>query len=389
MKCLSLFTELRARNRWVHSSDVRALGLFALCFPLSIGYGHESARATSQPPQAISDSGGTVRVPAFELPLSVYMSTEARKSLLQQLHAQPFDLRAVPAEKIAALRKTMSAQLPPLLKHFQEQYRVNVSQTMMAGIRTHVITPKDGVAADNRDRVLINLHGGGFLFGDSGGIGLVESIPIAALGHIEVISVDYRLGPEYQFPAASEDVTSVYRELLKRFDSKSIGIYGCSAGGLLTAQAAAWIQKEHLPRPGALGIFCASADARWAGDSYFTVPALTGQVAPAPGAPPNYLSKYYYGNNDLTDPLMSPVLSPEVLSAFSPTLILTGTRAPELSAAVHTDTEMTKAGVTTELHVWDGMWHGFLMDPDLPESQEAYKVIVRFFGHHLGKASPK
>jgi epsilon-lactone hydrolase len=65
-------------------------------------------------------------------------------------------------------------------------------------------------------------------------------------------------------------------------------------------------------------------------------------------------------------------------------LILTATRAGELSAAVHTDTELTKAGATTELHVWDGLWHGFFMDPDLPESTDAYNVIVWFFQRHLG-----
>jgi len=40
--------------------------------------------------------------------------------------------------------------------------------------------------------------------------------------------------------------------------------------------------------------------------------------------------------------------------------------------------------VDAELHVWDGMWHAFLFDPDLPESQQAYRVIVSFFAKHLG-----
>ena len=37
-----------------------------------------------------------------------------------------------------------------------------------------------------------------------------------------------------------------------------------------------------------------------------------------------------------------------------------------------------------ELHVRDGMWHAFFMDPDLPESKEAYDAIVKFFARHLG-----
>jgi monoterpene epsilon-lactone hydrolase len=71
--------------------------------------------------------------------------------------------------------------------------------------------------------------------------------PIASIGKIKVISVDYRQAPEYAFPSASEDVATVYRELLKTYKPTNIGIYGCSAGGLLTAETIAWFQKEKLP----------------------------------------------------------------------------------------------------------------------------------------------
>jgi acetyl esterase/lipase len=326
-------------------------------------------------------------VPGFDLPLSVYMSAEAKASLTQQLRGPQFDINTVPAEKVAALRKSVNASVMPVLKRMQERYPVEIGQPVLAGVRTHTVLPKNAADPHARDRVLINLHGGGFMVGDSGSIGLLESIPIASLGRIQVISIDYRQGPEFQFPAASEDVAAVYKELLKRFAPQNIGIYGCSAGGLLAAQATAWIQALHLPRPGAIGVLCASADARWAGDASFTAPALSGRPPQPPGTPPNYDEKYYYGNNDLSNPLMSPITSPAMLASFPPTLILTGTRAPELSAAVHTDTELVKAGAITELHVWDGMWHSFFTDPDLPESQEAYRVIVEFFERHLGHGS--
>jgi epsilon-lactone hydrolase len=96
---------------------------------------------------------------------------------------------------------------------------------------------------------LINLHEGGFVFGGRWG-GQIESIPIAAVGKFKVMSVDYRMAPEHRFPAASGDVAAVYRELLNTYQPKNIGIYGCSACGLLTAQAVAWLQKEGLPPPG-------------------------------------------------------------------------------------------------------------------------------------------
>ena len=40
--------------------------------------------------------------------------------------------------------------------------------------------------------------------------------------------------------------------------------------------------------------------------------------------------------------------------------------------------------VESELHVWDGLYHAFFYDIDLPESREAYHVMARFFGKHMG-----
>src|SRR3546814_15188139 len=81
-------------------------------------------------------------------------------------------------------------------------------------------------------------------------------MPIAAIGRIKVISVDYRQGPDFTFPAASEDVAAVYRELIKQYDPRNIGIYGCSAGGLLTAQSVAWLIDTKMPLPGPNPMLC-------------------------------------------------------------------------------------------------------------------------------------
>jgi acetyl esterase/lipase len=75
---------------------------------------------------------------------------------------------------------------------------------------------------------------------------------------------------------------------------------------------------------------------------------------------------------------------PALLSRFPPTLFITGSRAPELSSAINTHRLLTKAGVRADLHVWDGMGHGFFNNVDLPESREAFDVIARFFQVHLG-----
>src|SRR5262245_44361590 len=153
-----------------------------------------------------------------------------------------------------------------------------------------------------RASILLNLPGGGFVMGVAGGTGMVESIPLASLAQVEIVSITYRQAPEYKFPAGSEDVVKVYRELLKTYKPENIGIFGCSAGGLLTAEALAAFQQEKLPRPRAAGIFCASADAAFGGDSRRWARPLGGQPPEASTANP------YFTTPDLTNPLASPIV---------------------------------------------------------------------------------
>ena len=76
--------------------------------------------------------------------------------------------------------------------------------------------------------------------------------------------------------------------------------------------------------------------------------------------------------------------SAEVLAKFPPTLLITGTRDFAMSGTIHTDAELTKRGVKTELHVWDGLFHGFFYNADVPESRDAFNVMINFFDRNLG-----
>jgi len=76
-----------------------------------------------------------------------------------------------------------------------------------------------------------------------------------------------------------------------------------------------------------------------------------------------------------------------VMAKFPPTLIITGTRDMAMSAALYTDEQLTKAGVETQLHVWEGMFHGFFYNPDPPESKDAFNTMIKFFDTHLGKST--
>lgn len=339
-----------------------------------------AAGVTAQSNVAKIDADGTVTVPSYRLPPSVYMSAEAKKALPREATDGDYWAEMM-TNGTAPAQRQAGANNVAWIKHVKDLYPAKTEEVTVAGVHGYRVTPLGGVPKHHRGKILINLSGGGFAMANAAVGGLNESIPVAALARMEIITLDYRQAPEAHFPAASEDVTAVYRELLKTHKAKDIGIFGCSAGGLLTAQTLAWLDKEKLPMPGAAGIFCASADARWAGDSWFWQKPLMGFATP-----PSLDERFYYGDHDLADPLMSPIESLPLLSRFPPTLLITGTRSGELSSAINTHRLLTKMGVAADLHVWDGMGHGFFGNVDLPESKEAINVMARFFQTHLGKA---
>jgi monoterpene epsilon-lactone hydrolase len=328
------------------------------------------------------EANGTVYVPAHAVPISALMSPEGQAYLADHL-------LSMKRPELFELVDGVPRLLIGFIDRQRELFPVERRDITIAGVHAYEYIPRAGIAEDNRDRVLINLHGGGFS-GCWPACAELESMPVAALGRVRVVSLDYREAPEHRFPAASEDVAAVYRELLADYPAENIGIYGCSAGGMLTGMAVAWFQVHSLPRPGAVGVLCAGLTldgGGFGGDSVYGAMTM-GEGRPPPAASPDAAAlppMLYLDGVAADDPLAAPASSPEVLAQFPPTLIVTGTRGFELSAAVHAHADLVRQGVEADLHVWEGMFHGFFYNADVPESRDCFDVIVRFFDRHLGR----
>lgn len=318
---------------------------------------------------------GTVTVQSEVIPMSSLLSPEAKVYVTQHLKDMQTPATSVQVNGIPRY-------MQPYLDQARSMYPVDQKDTNIAGIHVYVFTPKGGVAAENTKRVLINLHGGGFQ-GCWPGCALLESIPISSVGKFKVVSVDYREAPQYHFPAASEDVAKVYAELLKEYPPQNIGIYGCSAGGALTAMSIAWFDKHNLPIPGAAGLFCSGAGAIGDGDS-LAIATPAGEARTFQSVKSGISDGYWQGS-DPSDPLVQQANHLDVLAKFPPTLFVTGTRDMALSNALYTNQQMNKAGVETSLFVWEGLFHGFFYNPGIPESQHVYRVVTEFFDKKLGK----
>jgi acetyl esterase/lipase len=334
----------------------------------------------AEPPRPVSAADGSMTLPRFTVPYSMFASPESLKRFREVL-AESAQSPGAEGD-IEAARRFYDRINSDRAERMQKLYPVKLSTQTFAGVGADVVEPADGIAPANRQRVLINLHGGAFLWGAHSGA-LVEAIPVAALARIKVIGVDYRQGPEHIFPAATDDVVAVYKALLNTYPAANIGIYGCSAGAVLTGEAVARLIKDDLPLPGAIGTFCGSI-APLGGDSSYVSPALSGDPVGSGPIPLTERLPYFKGANE-KDPLVLPANSPEMLKRFPPTLLITGTRDFAMSSVLQSQRLLTQAGVEADLHVWDGMWHSFFSDPELPESKEAYAVMARFFDKHLGK----
>ena len=321
---------------------------------------------------------GTVETGNLRLPFSVYASAEALQTFLTGLAPVPTEI----GSDLTALRQHYAAFNDRLRDRMLERFDVHVATTEIAGVPVHRVTPMS--PSLDSDRVLLNLHGGAFMWGSGSGA-LVEAIPVAATSGMPVIAIDYRLAPEHTFPAASVDVQAVYEALLATTPARSIGIYGCSAGAILTAQCVAQFLELGLPLPGGIAML-GGAGLMPSGDSVFTAQALSGEQPENDAVEVDAVLsplRPYFNGVAIDGPRVTPGSHPEVLSKFPPSLLIAGSRDFAASSVATMHRRLVAQHVDAELFVFDGLWHAFHIFPDLPESNEVYGLLARFFARTL------
>jgi epsilon-lactone hydrolase len=333
---------------------------------------YAQSSAPSQTDSATFDPDGTAHLTRV-VPMPTTISPEAQTWLESLAHSTPGP------ETLAERRARTDEWRARDSAEARKLYPVNVQEATMAGVRTDVITPL-AMPDENRSGVLINLHGGGFN-SDSGS--LIEGVPISNLTKMKVVSVYYRLAPENPFPAAVDDVVAVYKELLKTYKPRSIGIFGTSAGAILTAEVTVRLKQMGLPLPGALGIFSMLADFSRVGEArqLFTLNGFPGQLQPTDT---NHLpDDQYVGKIDRKDPVLSPFYAD--LRGMPPSLLVTSTRDLLLSDTAIFHRALLRAGSDSQLVVFEALPHAFWYHFQLPETIEALAVMARFLNEKVSK----
>lgn len=337
--------------------------LSSLFFMPSVLTVRAQSQATAVDTNTTFDSDGTAHIKR-DIPVPKTISPEA-----QALMAS--GERWVPA---AGTKESAS-----FMEKMRTVYPVDVETTTVGEVKAWAVTPKHPTP-NKGNRMLICLHGGGFT-SDSGS--LIESIPIAALTGTRVVSVQYRLAPQFPFPAAVDDAVAVYNAVLKNHEPRHIAVYGTSAGAVLGAQAIVQMRKLGLPMPAALGFFSGYVDLARYGDSRFLYGSgglkdFSAMIQPLKGLG----MVPYVGDHDRKDPVLSPIYAD--LTGFPQTFCMTSTRDHCLSGTVDFHRALLRAGVDARLMVFDAMPHAFWYRFDLPESKEALEAQASFLDRHLG-----
>jgi len=242
--------------------------------------------------------------------------------------------------------------------------------------------PAEWVAAPQAraDRVVLYLHGGGYVLGSLRTHRMLVS-NISREAQARVLSADYRLAPENPFPAAVEDGVAVYRSLLRSgTPAARIAIAGDSAGGGLTVAVLLALRDAGEPLPAAAVCLSPWLDLALTGDSLTTLAEIDPLLRSDHLA---LVTDAYLGGADPRTPLASPLYAK--LEGLPPMLIQVGTAEVLLDDSTRFAAAARRAGVDVTLEKWEEMihvWQAFALI--LPEGRQAIARI----GEYLRKRVP-
>jgi monoterpene epsilon-lactone hydrolase len=268
----------------------------------------------------------------------------------------PQELRSVMAAAFSAFPSAGEIKCEP----------VNVN-----GVEAEWITAKNAAP----DRVILYLHGGGYVMGSiDTHRELVARLSKAA--QARGLAIDYRLAPENPFPAAVDDSITAYRWLLAQgYKPERIVIAGDSAGGGLAVSTLLALRDLGAALPAAAVCISPWVDFEAEGES------MTSRAAQDPLVSREMilnLAKMYMGEKgSLREPLAAPINA--YLNDLPPLFIQVGNSETLLDDSTRLADKAKEAGVDATLQIWDEMphvWH--LAAPSLPEGQEAIEKIGEF-----------
>lgn len=244
---------------------------------------------------------------------------------------------------------------------------VALRQEALGGVDAEWITGKKNPA----DRIVLYIHGGGFVTGSSAARRSF-TFHIAGKKGFNVVSIDYRLAPEHPFPAGPEDCLAAYRALLERYGSKKIVLLGESAGGNLVLSLLVQIKREGLPFPAAC--FALSPTAQYDRElpSYrenLSTDSIVTNLS-------DEVCDVYLCSRDeavLKNPVAAPLYGD--YTACPPIVLWASDTETLKDDSFLLFDKLKEQKVTTKLYLRHGMMHTWIILPFIPEAKKDLKTL--------------
>ena len=276
----------------------------------------------------------------------------------------------VPGASLADMRKGLDAMgnMAPRLAD------VSSAKVDAGGVDAEWFTP----SSSDAKRVLLYLHGGGYVLGSVQSHRVMLERLTRAVG-CRVLAINYRLAPEAPFPAPVEDACASYRWLLKQgIAARNIAIAGDSAGGGLTLATLLALRDAGDAMPGCAVPISPWTDMEGTGASMETRAAVDPMVQKGPLIE---MAKTYLQGADPKTPLASPLYGD--FKGLPPLLIQVGDAETLLDDTTRMAPKLKAAGVDATIEIWPEMihvWH--LFSPMLDQGQQAIDKIGAFVRKH-------
>lgn len=321
-------------------------------------------------PRARRDREGNLMLPARTIPIPRSISPLAQQALAASKISPPSRWPA--GDDKAGWRSLVLEHEADLAKLFEglPPFPGAVAKRAVGEAQTFELTPH-AFAPQRRDCAILYVHGGGFFMG-GGELAAKAAQPLAMLMQTKVSAIDYRMPPDHPYPAALDDVVASYRDLLTRHAHSRVVVVGVSAGGGLAAAGLLKARDIGLPLPAAVVLLTPEVDLTESGDTFETnqdidvilVRRLSESI------------ELYADGHDLRDPYLSPLFG-DFGQGFPRTLLVSGTRDLFLSNTVRMHRALRRAGIATDLHVFEAMPHGgFFGAPEDAESAEEQRRFI-------------
>jgi epsilon-lactone hydrolase len=228
--------------------------------------------------------------------------------------------------------------------------------------------------------VILYLHGGGYI-GTSPTMYAFFTARVCRETECAVFVADYRLAPEFPFPAGALDASAVNQAFLEAgILRERIFLAGDSGGGGLANTLLLANPARITPvRPAGLVLFSPEVDLR------LDEPSVT-ENADHDILPWNIPTAAYLHGFDATTPSVSPLTAD--LSAFPPTCVSWGGDEMFRDPIRRYVQRLEDAGIRTDGREYEGMFHVFqMLMPWADDSRDVYRR-VRHFIHDLVRAAP-